>query len=292
MDVLDEVPVFEPGEALKQRQDRLFAMRPHAKLDTDPAELPPPLEPQPLTDATALAGFYASAEQVDRVRTRPVRGAQKEKKKKAVKRSVKLSSKFLSAAAPDAFLGRHVPIIGNQTKGSVMHLLSRNQSYPTFSRMAGIQPFRDAIALFVNVGGTDYKNMFSEEGDRVSWFASAKQHEGTPVIQRVLRTCPSWETHSQCDVDNIFLFCRVVGQPYVYCGRLQYEFHDPDVRPMPFRWKLLDHKQVIAEKAYQELLAYALASDTTGDSSDSSSGSSSSDDESSDEYSGSSSSSE
>lgn len=32
-----------------------------------------------------------------------------------------------------------------------------------FSRMSGIQQFRNAVVLFVNVGGIDYQNVFQEE---------------------------------------------------------------------------------------------------------------------------------
>ena len=47
----------------------------------------------------------------------------------------------------------------------------------------------NAIFLFVNVGGQDYDNIFnvdSQTGEiSLQWFAQSRQHDETPVIQRI-----------------------------------------------------------------------------------------------------------
>eukprot|EP01137_Pigoraptor_chileana_P018474 Opistho-2@78006 len=63
--------------------------------------------------------------------------------------------------------------------------------------MSGIQEWRNAVMLFVNVSAESdddksrlntYDNMFLDRGRRITWFAQTTQHPGTPVIQRLLST--------------------------------------------------------------------------------------------------------
>lgn len=44
------------------------------------------------------------------------------------------------------------------------------------------------------------------------------------------------------DGDIVLLFCRLPGEPYVFCGRLGYAAHWPDERPVRFAWRLLDSR--------------------------------------------------
>ena len=68
-------------------------------------------------------------------------------------------------------LGRKVVARTTQIKASVMHFASANGAMPTFSRMSGIQEWDNAVMLFVNVYGGEYKNVFLEDGyvDRLSY---------------------------------------------------------------------------------------------------------------------------
>lgn len=62
-----------------------------------------------------------------------------------------------------------------------------------------------------------------------TWFAQPKQHVETPVIQRLLD-----------NTQTVLLFCRLVGEPYVYCGKLRCLSFDPSRKPMRFVWELTD----------------------------------------------------
>ena len=65
-------------------------------------------------------------------------------------------------AAPQ--LGRRVFAATTQIKASVMQAASLDGTMPTFSRMSGIQEWDNAIMLFVNVYGGEYKNVFLDSG--------------------------------------------------------------------------------------------------------------------------------
>lgn len=56
------------------------------------------------------------------------------------------------------FLGRLVHShYGLASKASAMHVCCAERVVPRFSRMSGIQQWRNAVALFVNIGGADYR---------------------------------------------------------------------------------------------------------------------------------------
>jgi len=67
---------------------------------------------------------------------------------------------------------RAVMELGSQTSCSIT---------PTFSRMSGIQEWKNCIFLFVNVYGDDYKNVFLDGGRRITWFAQSRQNEGSKM---------------------------------------------------------------------------------------------------------------
>lgn len=126
---------------------------------------------------------------------------------------------------------------------------------PKFSRMSGIQEWKNAIMLFINVYGEGYKNVFLEEGKQVTWFAQNRQWEGTPVIQRMINskggTTPEGEVVSPTP---ICLFCRCMGQGYVYCGQLEYAGHDPDRIPIRFVWELAKYSKLKDAEAFTALV--------------------------------------
>eukprot|EP00121_Abeoforma_whisleri_P001392 Awhi_evm1s1239 len=67
----------------------------------------------------------------------------------------------------------------------------------------------------------------------MSWFAQRSQHRQSPVIQRLLS--PS---------EKVFLFCRLVGEPYVCFGELTFLNLDDTVRPMQFQWRIENQKEL------------------------------------------------
>ena len=152
------------------------------------------------------------------------------------------------------FLGRIVPPLGGQVKRAVMEEASATCS-PKFSRMSGIQEWRNAVLLFVNVYGDGYKNVFLDGGRAITWFAQSRQWEGTPVVQRLIN-CEGGKNLDGKVVRRtpVLLFCRNLGCGYVYCGRLGYGGHDPDRIPIRFIWELADFDKVAESRDFQNLV--------------------------------------
>ena len=87
-------------------------------------------------------------------------------------------------------LGRPISDGTGAFKAAVVHEISPITN-PKFSKMSGIQEWRNVVTLFVNVGdkhGDSYENVFTHCGGRITWFAQPRQGEDTPVIQRIART--------------------------------------------------------------------------------------------------------
>ena len=87
-------------------------------------------------------------------------------------------------------LGRPISDGTGAFKAAVVHEISPITN-PKFSKMSGIQEWRNVVTLFVNVGdkhGDSYDNVFTHCGGRITWFAQPRQGEDTPVIQRIART--------------------------------------------------------------------------------------------------------
>ena len=87
-------------------------------------------------------------------------------------------------------LGRPISDGTGAFKAAVVHEISPITN-PKFSKMSGIQEWRNVVTLFVNVGdkhGNSYDNVFTHCGGRITWFAQPRQGEDTPVIQRIART--------------------------------------------------------------------------------------------------------
>jgi hypothetical protein len=152
------------------------------------------------------------------------------------------------------FLGQIIPPLGGQVKRAAM-LECAPKSSPTFSRMSGIQEWKNAVCLFVNVYGDGYKNVFLEGGRFITWFAQNRQWEGTPVVQRLINCAGGKNAEgSTVKATPVLLFCRNKGQGYVYCGRLGYSGHDPDRIPVRFVWELLDHETMVRGEPFQNLV--------------------------------------
>ena len=157
------------------------------------------------------------------------------------------------------YLGKIIPPMGGQVKRAVMEAASAGGP-PTFSRMSGIQEWRNCVMLFVNVYGEGYKNSFVGGGTEITWFAQPRQWEGTPVVQRlincdggVVEDDETGET-STFEETPVLLFCRDEGQGYVYCGELSYLGHDPDRIPIRFVWKLDDYDLIKGTDEFKSLV--------------------------------------
>ena len=174
-----------------------------------------------------------------------------------------------------------VPIAGSGAmKQTVIDVLSP-VPHPRFSKYSGIQEWRNAVCLFINVGdkhGNSYDNVFSRAGGRISWFAQPRQDQDTPVIRRItstatLRACDALTPPPATDdVDDhgddtgagasswpLHLFSRMEGAAYVYCGRLRCESFNPQTCPMRFELKLLDAPLLRASDYFLGLVELADA---------------------------------
>jgi hypothetical protein len=141
----------------------------------------------------------------------------------------------------DAYLGQSVP--GPPTKLSVVTAIAGNTR---FSKYSGSLEFKNAVVLWVNIGGNDYRNVFMDGGKRMTWYASPRNDERTPVVQRLLSR-----------QEPVLLFCRLPGEPYVCCGRLAYSTHVPRRQPLKFEWELADLPKLAKSDVFQELIGYA-----------------------------------
>jgi hypothetical protein len=149
-------------------------------------------------------------------------------------------------------LGQHMP--GRPTKEDAVKAMTGGRG-ARFSKYAGSLEWRNAIVLWVNVGGSDYKNMFKPDASgelTMTWYASERQNEGTPVVQRLLATADK-------AADEVLLFCRLQGEPYVCCGRLAYDSHVPRRQPLKFVWRLRDAAAVRGQPAFDAVLAPGAA---------------------------------
>ena len=143
----------------------------------------------------------------------------------------------------EEYLGRQIP--GPSTKLSAVTAMS-GRANVRFSKYSGSLEWKNAVVLWVNIGGTDYKNVFLDGGRQMTWYASERNHEGTPVVQRLTSTN-----------ETVLLFCRLPGEPYICCGRLAYVSHVPSRRPLKFLWKLLDLPALNKSNGFKELLSFA-----------------------------------
>jgi len=152
------------------------------------------------------------------------------------------------AAVVSAHLGAHIP--GAPTKASVVAMLAGGSV--RFSKYSGALEWRNAVVLWVNVGGQDYNNVFLDDGARMTWFASAASHEDSPTIRRLIGSGAIADEGSRAAV---LLFCRLPSEQYICCGRLTYVKHDASKHPLKFVWALADFEQLRQSEAFRGLLA-------------------------------------
>lgn len=182
------------------------------------------------------------------------------------------------------FLGHKIETTDGALKAAVVRELAPI-SNPKFSKMSGIQEWKNCVVLYVNVGdkyGNSYDNVFTQCGGCITWFAQPRQDEESSAIRTILSTydvqkkdlysCdemkdkaleeeeedgnsrnkkisfPNWPVH---------LFCRMEGDTYTYCGRLKALNHEENKRPMKFTFQLLDAPLLRVSPHFLELVELA-----------------------------------
>ncbi|KAE8911907.1 hypothetical protein PF005_g1200 [Phytophthora fragariae] len=167
------------------------------------------------------------------------------------------------------WLGTQLLPVGKQT---VMQGLCPPGFVAKFSKMSGVQPWSNAVVLFVNVESeSPYDNVFRQEevGGRSAvhfqWFGQSRWHDESPLVMR-LRRMKRGDERLRLDEsiyneveggkleEPLLLFLRHTQGPYIYCGRLGYLGHRPASKPLEFRWQLLDVDSLQWEKV-RDLLA-------------------------------------
>jgi len=87
------------------------------------------------------------------------------------------------------WLGRFIPPLGGQVKAAVMQLAVRGVM-PKFNKYSGIIEWANAFFLCVNIGGDNYRNVFLDDGRRMTWFAQVRMRARLPGNCRVVRLMP------------------------------------------------------------------------------------------------------
>ena len=156
------------------------------------------------------------------------------------------------------FLGHRIETNDGGLKAAVVHELSPI-AHPKFSKMSGIQEWKNCVVLYVNVGdkyGNSYDNVFTNCGGCITWFAQPRQDEESSPIRTILSTMSKEEMSCEETKNKaleegeeaekkfpkwpVHLFCRMEGETYTYCGRLKASAYEPNKRPMKFTFQLLD----------------------------------------------------
>ena len=184
------------------------------------------------------------------------------------------------------------PMPGAPTKLSAISIITGGRP-AKFSKYLGCLEWKNAIVLWVNVGGSDYKNLFFTEcaaaadaadatksaggkakaeaaasvaepsgGMTMTWYASKMYSDESPVVARLVNSAgdeasASVAASSARKGDPVLLFCRLPGEPYVCCGRLQYVSHVPRRSPIKFHWRLLDIHELRGQTAFDALMEEA-----------------------------------
>jgi hypothetical protein len=132
---------------------------------------------------------------------------------------------------------------------------------PRFSKYSGIQEFSNSVVLFVNAAPPSlspgalkqqakYVNTFFRERAQgpwlMPWFAQARHTAETPVIERLQGREP------------VLLMCRIPGEAYVCCGRLELREKALERSPIRIVWALTRSEQLDqGSEAWVQLLAFS-----------------------------------
>jgi hypothetical protein len=150
----------------------------------------------------------------------------------------------------DKFLGKSMLKTG---KAAVIESMI-GAAGASFNKYSGVQEWgSDAIFLWVNVGkkDDDIVNDFLNDGRQITWFGGSRMHEETPAILKLLRI--GQRTDRAPAQDGIVLWCRhwnsdaKAYHPYTCLGRLSYQSHVQNSRPLQFVWNLLDYDRLVKQ---------------------------------------------
>jgi hypothetical protein len=119
----------------------------------------------------------------------------------------------------------------------------------SFNKYCGVQEWKNAIFLWVNLGGKDNSviNDFLCDGRQITWFGGSRMHDDSPVVHKLIKL--GQEATESFSV--IILWCRKYRpkiktySPYHCLGRLKYHSHIPESRPLSFVWSLLDYDALL-----------------------------------------------
>jgi len=124
----------------------------------------------------------------------------------------------------------------------------------SFNKYCGVQEFKNAVFLWINLGSKDNPvvNDFLNDAQQVSWFGGSRMHDESPVIHKLLKMGRQHDDKGGNDEphSDIILWCRRYQSdtkqftPYVCFGRLTYHSHVPQSHPLKFIWNLVDHDRL------------------------------------------------
>jgi hypothetical protein len=119
----------------------------------------------------------------------------------------------------------------------------------SFNKYCGVQEFKNAIFLWINLGSKDNPvvNDFLDDAKQVTWFGGSRMHDESPVIHKLLQYGQQDDKVDNEPHSDIILWCRRYQTdtkqftPYVCFGRLTYHSHVPQSHPLKFIWNLVDY---------------------------------------------------
>ena len=132
----------------------------------------------------------------------------------------------------------------------------------SFNKFSGVQPWKNVIFLWINVGGpkgglvNDFSRHKNNGSCNVSWFGGSRMTEDSPVIQDLIRMGKEPALAKREPTSSaILLWCRNYDwetkklPPYTCLGRLAYESHEAGSYPVAFTWRLIDCERMFANES-------------------------------------------
>lgn len=134
------------------------------------------------------------------------------------------------------------------------------------TRYAGVVEWANAIVLWVNVDGSDYDNLFLKGGREITWFAGSRVTGETPVLLRLLEAGREGKGNGveAKKKNEILLFCRLQGEPYVCMGRVAHTWYETRRHPVKVVWKLRDYEAIKHSADVREVWGDALDGEEKG----------------------------
>lgn len=152
------------GKEFNFREPSISTVPKRAKIETDEVLLTAPV--------TSIKGEFIAPDFVD-----------SEPQLKATSACANSSSQL--NANVDMFLSQYLcKCVDDYGKAAVMALANGN-TLPRFSKYSGVVEWRNAVFLWVNIGGqTGYHNAFTEKGRNMMWYGGSRMHAGKYLLLR------------------------------------------------------------------------------------------------------------